>query len=148
MKGYKEKTRENFHSFECKNDSRYQRNLIDSCIKQNLRKIEIKNYQTDGNFIQLLQCLDNIEEVRYHSTSVRYIQPLTDAQRNKLKSFNYVLDRASDSTYESEMKQVFGDLTHFIELESLSFSVYRGQFVPNFVMDFRQNRNLKHFKIE
>ena len=46
------------------------------------------------------------------------------------------------------MKQVFGDLSHFTDLELLCFSVYRGQFIPNFVMDFRQNRNLRHFKIE
>lgn len=85
----------------------------------------------------MLQSLDNLEEVRYHSTSVRCIQPLTDLQRNKLKSFFYVLDRANDSTLEREMKQVFGDLSHFTELEFLGFAVYRGQFIPKFDMDFR-----------
>ena len=51
-----------------------------------------------------MQSLDNIQAMRYHSTSVRCIQPLTDTQRNKLKEFYYVLDRANDQTLEREMK--------------------------------------------
>ena len=86
-----------------------------------------------------MQSLDNIQAMRYHSTSVRCIQPLTDTQRNKLKEFYYVLDRANDQTLEREMKQVFGDISHFSELETLGFSVYRGQFIPKFEIDFRQN---------
>lgn len=97
----------------------------------------------------MIQSLENITAVRYLSTSVRCIQPLTDAQqRNKLKEFYYVLDRANDQTLEREMKQVLSDIGHCYELEVLGFSVYRGQFIPKFDMDFRQNLKLRHFKID